>query len=121
MESKIHYSRESLRDLDDIWEYVSSELQNPAAAKRTIDKILDAIDRLDTFPAMGSPLSAIVEGSGDYRFLLSGNYMIFYRSYDDGVYIDRVLYGRRDYLRVLFGDALNSTTDEQGHSPSPNF
>lgn len=29
---------------------------------------------------------------------------IFYRSIGQDVYIDRVLYGRRDYLRILFSD-----------------
>ena len=30
--------------------------------------------------------------------------MIFYRVTGKDVFIDRVLYGRRDYLRILFGD-----------------
>ena len=40
----------------------------------------------------------------DYRFLVSGNYLAFYRAYGNTVYVDRILYGRRDYLRILFGD-----------------
>ena len=28
--------------------------------------------------------------------------MVFYRANGNDIYIDRVLYGRRDYLRVLF-------------------
>lgn len=47
----------------------------------------------------------------DYRFLVSGNYLIFYRAYGAEVYIDRVLYGRRDYLRILF-DGLDSFAEE---------
>ena len=30
--------------------------------------------------------------------------MVFYRVNGQDVYIDRVLYGRRDYLRILFPD-----------------
>lgn len=112
MESRIHYSKASLCDLDDIWEHIAHELQNPSAAKRTIDNILGAVDRLERFPEMGAPLSAIVEEGGDYRFLRSGNYMIFYRIYSNDIYVDRVLYGRRDYLRVLLGDVFDSTTEE---------
>ena len=52
----------------------------------------------------GLPLSAVAVENGDYRFLVSGNYMIFYRPHGSDVYVDRVLYGRRDYLRILFGD-----------------
>ena len=48
----------------------------------------------------------------DYRFLVSGNYLVFYRAYGKDVYIDRVLYGRRDYMLILFGDAQTDETDE---------
>lgn len=104
MRSNIRYSKEALRDLDYIWDHIAHELQNPSAAKHTVDKIIDAVSRLEDFPEMGSPLSAVTVESGDYRFLVSGNYMIFYRPHGSDVYVDRVLYGRRDYLRILFGD-----------------
>lgn len=35
---------------------------------------------------------------------MTGNYLTFYRAYGSDVYIDRVLYGRSNYLRILFGD-----------------
>ena len=38
MKNKIHYSSESRRDLDDIWDYIVSELQNRSAAERVIDR-----------------------------------------------------------------------------------
>ena len=53
---------------------------------------------------IGVPLSAIADVNSDYRYLISGSYMIFYRVTGKDVFIDRVLYGRRDYLRILFGD-----------------
>ena len=37
-----------------------------------------------------------------YRYLVCGNYMIFYHLDGGAVYIDRILYGRRDYLTLLF-------------------
>ena len=52
---------------------------------------------------MGSPLAAVTVESGDYRFLVSGSYMVFYRPHGSDVYVDRGLYGRRDCLRILFG------------------
>jgi len=30
--------------------------------------------------------------------------MTFYRTSGNDVYIDRILYGKRDYLKILFGD-----------------
>ena len=104
MKNKIHYSPESRRDLDDIWDYIVSELQNCSAAERVIDRIMDAVDQLKSFAKMGTLLSSIADVGTDYRFLVSGNYMVFYRVQGNDVYIDRVLYGRSDYMRVLFGE-----------------
>ena len=39
---------------------------------------------------------------GEERFLVCENYLIFYHTGKSVVTVDRVLYGRRDYLSVLF-------------------
>lgn len=113
MKNKIHYSPESRRDLDGIWDYIVSDLQNHSAAERVIDHIMDAVDPLKNFAEMGTPLSSIADIGTDYRFLVSGNYMVFYRVQGNDVYIDRVLYGRSDYMSVLFKDLLREETTEQ--------
>ena len=112
MKNKIHYSSESRRDLGDIWDYIVSVLQNRSAAERVIDRIMDAVDPLKNFAEMGTPLSSIADIGTDYRFLVSGNYMVFYRVQGNDVYIDRVLYGRSDYMSVLFKDLLREETAE---------
>lgn len=104
MKNNIYYSPEAQNDLDEIWEYISVELCNPQAAENTVNKIMDTVDELKDFSEIGALLSPVTEVESDYRFLISGNYMIFYRVIDKDVYIDRVLYGRRDYLRILFPD-----------------
>ena len=38
--------------------------------------------------------------------------MVFYRAQGGDVYIDRVLYGRSDYMSVLFKDLLREETTE---------
>jgi len=107
---KILYSKEAFRDLDEIWEYIAFVLQNRSAANRTINRILDAVDQLKEFPEIGTLLSSVVDIESDYRFLVTGNYLTFYRTGDNNIYIDRILYGRRDYLRVSFDDP-----EESGH------
>ena len=52
MKNKIHYSPESRRDLDDIWDYIVSELQNRSAAEHVVDRIMDAVDQLKNFAEM---------------------------------------------------------------------
>lgn len=112
MKNKIHYSPESRRDLDDIWDYIVSELQNRSAAEHVVDRIMDAVDQLKNFAEMGTPLSSIADVGTDYRFLVSGNYMVFYRIQGSDVYIDRVLYGRSNYINILFNDLLREDTAE---------
>lgn len=110
MKNRIHYSKESCRDMDDIWDYIVSELQNTIAAEQVVNAIMDTVDGLETFAEIGTPLSSIFHIDTDYRILVSGNYLIFYRTQGADVYIDRVIYGRRDYLRILFDD-LGTTTE----------
>lgn len=69
MKNKIHYSPESRRDLDDIWDYIVLELQNRSAAERVIDHIMNAVDPLKNFAEMGTPLSSIADVGTDYVFL----------------------------------------------------
>jgi len=107
---KILYSREALRDLDEIREYIAFVLQNRSAANRTINRILDAVEQLRKFTEMGALLSSIADIESDYRFLVTENYLTFYRTDDSNIYVDRILYGRRDYLRVLF-----EKPEESGH------
>ena len=112
MKNKIHYSPESRRDLDDIWDYIVSELQNRSAAEHVVDRIMDAVDQLKNFAEMETLLSSIADVGTDYRFLVSGNYMVFYRVQGSDVYIDRVLYGHSNYMNILFNDLLREDTAE---------
>ena len=72
MKNKIHYSPESRRDLDDIWDYIVSELQNRSAAEHVVDRIMDAVDQLKNFAEMETLLSSIADVGTDYRFLVNG-------------------------------------------------
>lgn len=106
---KLHYSQEARRDLDAIWDFYLDEYQNMDAAVKTIDKITEDIDQLADFPELGPPLSSIADVASNYRFLVSGNYLSFYRIDGFDIRIDRVLYGRRDYLSILIGDMAEDT------------
>lgn len=53
---------------------------------------------------MGAPLFSIIDIETDYRFLVCDSYLIFYRYDDEVIYVVRVLFGRRDYMHILFKD-----------------
>lgn len=119
MKNNIRYSPEALKDLDEIWDYLFSELCNPQAAAHTVNNIMDAVDRLEDFSGIGAPLSSVTDLESDYRFLVSGNYMVFYRVDGREVSIDRVLDGRRDSLRVLFPVLPQDDLENENKIPHP--
>jgi len=109
--AKIRYSDTAIQDLEEIGDYIEKTLKSPSAALNTVNRIQDAVDMLADFPLIGSPLSSILKRATDYRFLVCGNFLVFYRPQTDSVYIDRVLYGRRDYMTILFRETLEDKSD----------
>lgn len=99
---EIRFSPEALQDLQEIKGYITDDLQNETAAENTVRTIMDRIQQLIDFPDMGALLSTVAQTRSDYRYLVCGNYTAFYRHEEETVSIIRVLYGRRDYMRVLF-------------------
>jgi len=109
---EIVYSTSAIADLEQIGDYISEALKSPIAALNTVNKIQNSIDNLAHFPMLGTALSSIMETDSDYRFLVCGKYLVFYHALADSVYIDRVLYGKRDYLSILFRDLPQTDTDD---------
>ena len=100
--SKIVLSFDAKNDLKDIKKYISNDLDNDIAANNTISKITKSIRRLEEQPLISTPLSSVIEFDTNYRFLVCGNYMVFYRLENNTVFVSRIIYGRRDYMKILF-------------------
>lgn len=102
MSYPVKFSPEALSDLDEIYDYISSTLKSPEAADNTINKILDKTDLLADNPEIGTGLYLENNLFSGYRYLVSDNYLAFYRIAPDAVFVDRVIYGKRDYMKLLF-------------------
>ena len=103
MQRRIEYSPRALKDLDGIWDYIEKELCNPSAAQNTVEGIMDMVDILRSFPEAGAKLEFENGLNSGYRYVSFKNYLAYYRFRSDGiVYIDRVVYSGRDYMRILF-------------------
>ncbi len=100
--SKIVLSFDAKNDLKDIKKYISNDLDNDIAASNTISRITKNIRRLEEQPLIGTPLSSVIEFDTNYRFLVCGNYIVFYRIENNTVFVSRIIYGRRDYMKILF-------------------
>lgn len=104
--AKLIVSPMARADMREIGDYISQKLRNPDAALRMIRKLREAMLPLREFPESGAPLLTAGKQSAPYRYLVCGSYLIFYHVAADAVHIDRVLYGRRDYMAILFSDQL---------------
>lgn len=100
---EIEYSPEAIEDLQEIEKYISIELDNIQSAEKIVDNIIDRIDCLSDMPEIGAPLSSRVDFETDYRYLVCGNYNVFYRIETDTAKIIRVLNSRRNFMLILFG------------------
>ena len=102
--NNISYSPMALNDLDEIWEYIAFKLSAHDAAQNTVNGILDAVERLKDHSKLGAPL--YFEGGlfSGYRYVSYNEYLAFYRLSGNNIRVDRVIYGRRDYMKILFGD-----------------
>lgn len=115
----LRYSPASLQDLRDIRRYITEELGVPDTAGRILQDIVTACEKLAEFPQMGAGLFSVLPLRGDYRYLVCGNYLVFYRINGQCAEIHRVLYRGRDYLRVLFGRLpADPSQDDDPEEPS---
>lgn len=103
--NKLRITPATAGDLAEIKAYISLELHNPQAAQRIVKSITHDLRHLQQNPHLGFSVSAKTARETDLRALLSGNYFLFYRVEIEAVQVARILDGRQDYLRVLFGAA----------------
>ena len=107
--AKINFTPDALEDLKEIKAYITDGLCSEESAIRTVGNIAKRIRQLADFPESGAPLSSIINLEVPYRFLVCGNYTAFYKVEADEVHIIRVLYGRRNFMQILFGKAYDES------------
>ena len=108
--AKVFFTPLARQDLTEAGDYIAHRRHNRPAARNLIRKIQAAVKTLEQFPHSGTPLDA-PDVQVLYRYLVCGNYMVFYHISGEAVWIDRILYGRRDYLAILFGNALTEENE----------
>lgn len=100
----IRYTPETIRALQELRHYISQTLCNPKAATRISKGILDSCSKLKQHPQLGMPLEAKISTPTDLRYLTCEKHIAFYRIDGDVISIARIIDGKQDYLRILFGN-----------------
>lgn len=101
--AEVLFTQPSEYDLIEIEYYIFFNLENPQAAERIVNGILDEVEATGDFP-LKHPLvnDSLLQNIG-LRMTHFDNYNIFYH-YDekeDIVYIIRILYNRVDWQNIL--------------------
>jgi len=89
---KIVWSDPAVSDLDSIWDFIARD--SPHYATQTVQRLIDAVEPLATFPAMGRHVPEAE--SDDMRELIVGGYRVIYRVMGQQVEIATVVHGSRD-------------------------
>jgi toxin ParE1/3/4 len=99
MTRNVRVLRRAQRDLQQIYDFIVREA--PREADPFIDGLLDAIESLSTMSERGaSPRDEALKRQG-YRFLVHGNFLVFYKVTPRQVRVYRVLRGSRAYRGLL--------------------
>jgi addiction module RelE/StbE family toxin len=90
-------------DLEKIYDYITNELYNEAAAENLLDKIEESFMRLKDFPFSCSFVADEFLKNKGYRKLIIDNYIGFYivDEAKNEVIIMPVLYGKQKYQDII--------------------
>lgn len=103
--AKLVLATEARRDIKDIQTYITNEQESPQTALKVIEKILDRIERLLSFPDTGTLLSPKVNFPTNYRYAKAAGFLVFYRHENKIIFVDRIIHGKRDYIAILFPES----------------
>lgn len=99
MKRDVRLLRRAESDIVGIARYLTRD--SPARAEKTIEHILDAIERLGIHPESGPmPREPRLKAAG-FRCLTCSPYLIFYKILGRQIRIYRVLHGARSYKALL--------------------
>lgn len=98
MSRPAEWSRDARRDLLDIYEFIATERQERAAARRLIHAIREKADAYARQPGMGTIHDEVeIPGvGGPVRSFRVKTYLAYYLELPDGILVLRVAHGRRD-------------------------
>jgi len=101
---KVLLSEKSEKDLHDIADYISEQLQNPISAVRTIAKIEKTLSKRLEISPYSHPVHSYLESFGiEYRRTIIDNFTAFYIVDDvaEIVTITHIMYNKRDVSKLI--------------------
>lgn len=100
MKCQVSYSKAAIRDLERVWAEVFEASKSYDITERYINDLMDKVEAKADYPESGTPLYFENSFTG-YYFVGFKAYMTFYQIKKDVMLVDRILFGRSDYMRQL--------------------
>ena len=101
---KVEIAKESLQDMEGIYDYVAVNLLSPKNALELYNRIADEILTLNTFPERFRIIESEYEQKKEIRRMIVDNYSVFYVIKDESVIVTDVLYSASDIEVRLRGE-----------------
>lgn len=101
---KVEITKEALKDMEDIYNYIAIDLLSPENAMGQYNRIADEILALDIFPERFRVMDSEPEKRMKLRRMLVDNYSVFYTIRDDKVIVTDILYTASDIEARLRGE-----------------
>ena len=100
MSYQVEYSKAAIRDINRVWAEVFESSKDIEITERYIVELLDKVEKKSDHPKSGLPLYYENTFTG-YYFVVFKAYLTFYRLENETMFVDRVLFGKSDYMRIL--------------------
>ena len=103
MSYDVFYTAKARDDLEEIYEYIAFNLQEPVTAGKMYQNIIAAVHTLKTFPLRNALYENEPWRSRGLRKLPVKNFLVFYivNEEKNAVRIIRIMYGARDLEKQL--------------------
>ena len=103
MSCNVIFTDTAKSDLLEIARGIGALSKDKTLAVRFVRELQEETKRLEQFPESGAvPRDRVLKSSG-YRFLVHGDYLLFYlyKKEENAAYVMAVFNGKRDYFRVM--------------------
>lgn len=100
---KISFTKDSIFEMDNIYDYITENLYNIQAAKNLMQKVENSIYTLKNMPRKYMIVKKVDELDLEYRRIVVDNFIIIYtiNEYIKTVYIVHIYYSGSNYLNNI--------------------
>jgi len=90
-----------LKNLDKIKDYIIKEAHSETIAIKYVNKLIDRVEQLQSFPDSGSEEDLLKHLKQNSRYLVEGNYKIIYQYQDDSVIVTDVFNVKQSPIKII--------------------